>query len=308
LSKSVYAIIGLGNISSRHRKNLRTLFPDAHIACLSASGRTIDKLPEDCDILVDTIEQMIELKPEFSIIASPATHHARHAIPFLENQIPVLIEKPIAASMKDAELIIEAAIKHTTPAAVAYCLRYKPFILDIKGHLKQKTIGRIVNVEIVAGSYLPDWRPGKNYLESVSALWILGKMDLHKSYISDSKILGLSVEEEARLDFTLESEGQCSIHLDFLQKKPVRYANFHGTNGKIFWNLQHNTLKIITSQSSEALAMDGWNSNDMYVDMLNDFSSNFLLHKSNQLASIDGSATVLSYIERAKYLSSTGLS
>ena len=70
MSKSVYAIIGLGNISSRHRKNLRTLFPDAHIACLSASGRTIDKLPEDCDILVDTIEQMIELKPEFSIIAS----------------------------------------------------------------------------------------------------------------------------------------------------------------------------------------------------------------------------------------------
>ena len=327
MSKSVYAIIGLGNISSRHRKNLRTVFPDAHIACLSASGRTIDKLPEDCDILVDTIEQMIDLKPEFSIIASPATHHARHAIPFLKNQIPVLIEKPIAASMKDAELIIEAAIKHTTPAAVAYCLRYKPFILDIKGHLKQKTIGRIINVEIVAGSYLPDWRPGKNYLESVSAseslgggvllelsheldyaLWILGKMDLHRSYISDSKILGLSAEEEAHLDFTLESEGQCSIHLDFLQKKPVRYANFHGANGKIFWDLQNNTLKINTSQSSEALAMDDWNSNDMYVDMLNDFSSNFLLHKPNQLASIDGSATVLSYIERAKSLSTNGLS
>ena len=68
----------------------------------------------------------------------------------------------------------EAVKKYKTPVGVGYCLRYKPFITEVKNFLDNGTIGEVVNVEIFAGSYLPDWRPNKDYLSSVSASSMLG--------------------------------------------------------------------------------------------------------------------------------------
>ena len=108
--KGVIAIVGLGSISDRHRLNLKSIFPSFQIACLPSSGRRLDGLPSSCDILTYSIEEIIALNPKFAIIASPATFHAQHSIPFIEKNIPVLIEKPIAANIEDA-IQIEEAVK-----------------------------------------------------------------------------------------------------------------------------------------------------------------------------------------------------
>ena len=110
--KKIFAVVGLGNISRRHRKNLKLLFPSAQVAALASSNRQLDNLPESCDILTKSLDELLALNPDFVIIASPATFHAKHAIPFIKNNIPVLIEKPIAANLQDSKKIENCLLKN----------------------------------------------------------------------------------------------------------------------------------------------------------------------------------------------------
>ncbi|WP_420229172.1 Gfo/Idh/MocA family protein [Psychrobacter sp. ER1] len=118
------AVIGLGSISNRHRKNLKMLYPRSTIFAMSSSGRTPDKLPPDADIIARNIEEVISHNPDMVIVASPSTLHKEHSIRLINAGIPVLIEKPITASLVDANEIIKALKSHQTPVAIGYCLRY----------------------------------------------------------------------------------------------------------------------------------------------------------------------------------------
>lgn len=319
---NIYAVVGLGSVSDRHRANLKSIFPSSQVACLSSSGRLINKMPSECDILSKSLAELISLRPNFVIIASPATFHAQHAIPFIENNIPVLIEKPIAANAKDAQKIADSAKKYKTPVAVGYCLRYKPFMNEVKDFLDQQIIGKLISVNITSGSYLPDWRPHKNYLTSVSASEDLGggallelsheidyanllleHMHLQSATISNSQTLNIGVEDSADLIFELEEGGHCNIHLDFLQKPSIRKANFLGSSGKILWDLQNNNLDTSVSGHEKNRSVENWNSNEMYIQMIKDFANHFIENQQNDLCTPLEAFHVLEYIEQAKQLS-----
>ena len=314
----LYAVIGLGNISVRHRKNLKSLFPSARIACLSSSNRSIEYKPDYSDILTKSIDELISLKPNFVIIASPAPFHAQHSIPFIENNIPVLIEKPIAACIKDAELIAASAKKYKTPVAIGYCLRYKPFFEKVKDCIDSEIIGRINKINIVCGSYLPLWRPNTDYRDSVSASASLGggallelshEIDYANFFIKDLSLqsatiiksgkLDIDVEDFVDLIFNLPEGGNCKIHLDFIKQDPTRKASFIGTKGNILWNLEHNSFSISAPNIEEKKEINNWDSNKMYIDMLVDFSSNYINFKNSKLCKVSEAIDVLQIIEKA---------
>ena len=180
------AVIGLGNITTRHRKNLKIIYPSAVIYAMSASGRVpIDSI-SNADVIVSSLSEVINHKPDMAIVASPATFHARHAIPLIEAGIPVLIEKPLAAEESDAAAIIKAADKYKVPVVVGYCLRYLPSCTYVKNLLEERSIGKLYNAFVDIGQYLPDWRPNKDYRDSVSA----------NSYLGGGALLELSHEIE----------------------------------------------------------------------------------------------------------------
>lgn len=134
------AVVGLGNISVRHRRNLKHLYPSASIYAMSASGQAAAADISDCDVLVSSVEELIQHRIDFAIIASPATLHAAHAIPLIKAGIPVLIEKPLAASLADCEAIQAASHEHNTPVAVGYCLRYLPSAMLMKDLLTEQKV------------------------------------------------------------------------------------------------------------------------------------------------------------------------
>ncbi len=51
------AVVGLGNIATRHRRNLKQLFPNALLYAMSASGRVPQETVNDADLLVTSIEE-----------------------------------------------------------------------------------------------------------------------------------------------------------------------------------------------------------------------------------------------------------
>lgn len=285
------AVIGLGNIATRHRRNLKLLFPKSKLIVMSASGRIPKELVSDSDYIAENIDEIIRLKVQLVIIASPAPFHTQHAIPFIQAGIPVLIEKPVSVTQTDAQALIDAEAKYKTPVAVGYCLRYLPSAQKVRQMLQEAVIGKLYNVFIEIGQYLPDWRPTKDYRETVSAKvelgggvllelsheldyaqWILGSLIPRHVILRASEELGLEVEDNADILMTTAKGAVVNIHLDFLQRKAHRKCRFIGSEGCIEWDLVQNEVVLITAKERQVIySAPEWDKNQMYLEMVTDF-------------------------------------
>ena len=196
-----------------------------------------------------------------------------------------------ASSYSQAHEITLLAEKFKTPVSVGYCLRYLPSAIKINELLKANSIGTIYNCNIDIGQYLPDWRPGKNHLDSVSASkalgggvllelsheldyasWLLGPLHVESSILRTSSELNLDVEEIADLVLSTDKGTICNIHLDFLQKKPNRYCTFIGSEGRLDWDLIQNSILYSTKNQTKLIFSElNWDRNQMYLDMILDF-------------------------------------
>ncbi|ETR96591.1 Gfo/Idh/MocA family protein [Acinetobacter lactucae] len=285
------AVIGLGNIATRHRRNLKMLFPEAKLIVMSASGRIPKEPVSDSDHIAESIDEIIQLQVQFAIIASPAPFHAQHAIPLIKVGIPVLIEKPVSVTQTDAQALIDAEVQYKTPVAVGYCLRYLPSAQKVRQMIQEGVIGNLYNAFIEIGQYLPDWRPTKDYRETVSAKtelgggvllelsheldyaqWILGSLTPKYVVLRASEELGLEVEDNADLLMTTAKGAVVNIHLDFLQRKAHRKCRFIGSEGCIEWDLIRNEVVLIKAkEQQEIYSAPEWDKNQMYLEMVTDF-------------------------------------
>jgi predicted dehydrogenase len=316
--KSV-AVIGLGNIATRHRRNLKQLFPETMLFAMSASGRIPVEPVSDCDQIASSVEDLIAAKVELVIVASPAPFHAQHSIPLIEAGIPTLIEKPVTTTSEDANAIQRAICVHGTPVAIGYCLRYLPSAQKLKMLLDEGKIGTLYNAHIEIGQYLPDWRPTKDYRSCVSANenlgggalfelsheldyaeWLLGPLDLQHAILRSSDELALDVEDIADI-FTLTESGAVTIiHLDFLQRKAHRKCSFIGSEGRIDWDLIQNQLTLTAATGTSVLYSDPlWDKNQMYLAMITDFIQ-MIEGRPCDCAKITGAKRTITLINKIK--------
>lgn len=305
-------VIGLGNISIRHRQNLKSMFPATDVIAMSASGRSQDKLVEFSDKVVGTVDELIKESPIFVIIASPASLHLEHSVPLIKENIPVLIEKPVTTSSEDAEYLVSLVNEYRTPVSVGYCLRYLPSAQQLSSLLDNGVIGKLYNVFVNTGQFLPQWRTGKNYKDTVSAnvdlgggvlfelsheldymQWLMGNLSFEYAYLRSSHELGLDVEDSADIVLTSDVGTVCSMHLDFLQKTAQRKCIFVGSEGRLEWDLIGNSIKFYSEDRNEVIYEDTrWDKNQMYIAMIEDFVSQIKGLPHNCIGLNDAAKTV----------------
>ncbi|SHO57607.1 Gfo/Idh/MocA family protein [Vibrio quintilis] len=317
------AVIGLGNIAIRHRQNLKSLYPQSVLYGMSSSGRVPDEAIPHCDQIVSDLQALIDHQVQLVIVASPAPFHARHAIPFIKAGIPVLIEKPVAANAQDAQAIADAVKQYQTPVGVGYCLRYLPSAQRMKQLLLSEKIGHLYNVFIETGQYLPDWRPAKDYRDSVSAnahlgggallelsheldycQWLLGALEVRHALLRSSEELGLDVEDSADVLSVTEQKAVVNIHLDFLQRKVQRKCRLTGSKGALEWDLIRNEITLSSANGGNDIVYSepDWDKNQMYLNMLKEFIQRVAepQNEPEYLAGVDEAVRTVRLIEQIK--------
>jgi predicted dehydrogenase len=81
----------------------------------------------DCKQILDQVDAVT--------IATPTPTHLELASMFITREIPVLIEKPIAADIRQARRIVELSERYQTLVAVGHSERYNPAVLAMRPHL-----------------------------------------------------------------------------------------------------------------------------------------------------------------------------
>lgn len=79
------------------------------------------------------------------IVCTPETLHRTPVVDAAERKCAVLVEKPLAASLEDADAMIEACRQYGVPLMVGYILRFEPAYAKIKEAVAEGTIGRFLS-------------------------------------------------------------------------------------------------------------------------------------------------------------------
>jgi predicted dehydrogenase len=125
------AVIGVGHLGKHHARILSTL----EGASLTA---VVDKIPERAREIAasagtrpytDSLEMLGQV--DAVTIAVPTELHRDIAMPFLERGIAVLVEKPMARSLAEADEMIAAAQVSGATLAVGHTERYNPAVSTI---------------------------------------------------------------------------------------------------------------------------------------------------------------------------------
>lgn len=143
-----YALIGCGRISPNHimaAKNNRldmVAICDVDEACMDDKVRKFD-IPTTVKKYTNYKELLVQERPELVAVCTESGLHAQIAIDCINAGCHVIIEKPIALSIKDADAIIELAKKNGVKVCVNHQNRFNKSIQKIRDAVEKGRFGKL---------------------------------------------------------------------------------------------------------------------------------------------------------------------
>ena len=121
-------VIGVGHVGRHHARILAETADVDLVSVVDINRARADEVASETGsrASVDALELLGQV--DAVTVAVPTAEHARVASPFLEAGLPVLVEKPIAASLTEADAMIQLASKRGVTLAVGHSERYNPAI------------------------------------------------------------------------------------------------------------------------------------------------------------------------------------
>ncbi|HON93391.1 MAG TPA: Gfo/Idh/MocA family oxidoreductase [Sedimentisphaerales bacterium] len=126
------AVVGAGKMGSIHAKVYSQLPDSQLIAVVDTDKAKASQLAEKygCEACTDCTE--ILGKVDAVTVATPTTTHLELAKLFLRNRIAVLVEKPLASSVREGRKIVAWARRYDTVVAVGHSERCNPVAQALK--------------------------------------------------------------------------------------------------------------------------------------------------------------------------------
>ncbi|MBP1634423.1 MAG: ligC 4 [Acidobacteria bacterium] len=129
------AAIGVGHLGRHHARILGSLEGATLVGVVDAKPDRAREIAAACGtVAVEKAEDLLGRVDAVSV-AAPTEAHLEVALPFLERGIPVLVEKPLARDVAEADRMIEAAARSGAILAVGHTERHNPAVALAARHL-----------------------------------------------------------------------------------------------------------------------------------------------------------------------------
>jgi predicted dehydrogenase len=284
------AIVGFGSAGARALQVLRELRPEAEFLVVSRHAATGEGFTS-----TTSLDDVAAFGPDAVIVAGPATTRADvlHKIGILG--VPVFIEKPLAHTLGDAVAVLDLLGPAVERSQVGYNLRFSESLIAFRDLVRGGSCGRVLRFTAETAQYLPDWRPDKDYRETVSARadlgggvllelsheldylrWIFGEWDWVSAWTGRRSSLEIDVEDTALVTIGIEADqastqvvGQLS--LDFVRRDKTRTLTAVCESGTLRWDGTTGTVEVyepsqsrwetvVTDSGSQSIYRAQWDS------------------------------------------------
>ena len=209
-------VIGTGGMGCMHAENLHRRIVDARLAAVAdPDAARAERLAERCGSAVvygDAVELIRDDDIDAVVIASPDPTHAPLVFECLENEKPVLCEKPLAGSAADALKIVEAEVElGKRLVQVGFMRRYDPQHVAVREAVASGAVGEPVlfkgwhrNLDQEPGMDSEGVVTNSTIHDLDSARWFLGQEieEVYVSGVNTSPKLGEDVMDLQLIQFS----------------------------------------------------------------------------------------------------------
>ena len=217
------AIVGCGDVSIIHTEALAEMDdvtlagvcdPDPQQRASAARAHGVPGFPDHLSLL-DTV------KPDVVHLCTPHNQHASVAIDCLEHGVNVIVEKPLAHTLDEAQRLIQAAERSSAKIAVCFQNRYNVTAQALHRLLTSGDLGEVLGASFTvlwhrnADYYLSrpwrgTWAVGGGGLLMNQAIhtvdllqWLMGDVETVSGHAS-TRFLGETIEVEDTAEFVAQ--------------------------------------------------------------------------------------------------------
>lgn len=257
-------MIGQGSIGRRHSAILAELGHRAVGYDPERGGDTLAGVE-----VADGFEEALD-GADAVVIASPSSEHAAQARRAIEQGIPTLVEKPLAADAARAAELERLAHDRGVLLAVGMNLRHHPAVLALRGLLAEGALGRVLRAAAWCGSWLPGWRPGTDYRTAYSAsrelgggvlldvavheldylLWLLGPATEVTAIARHVSYLEFDAEDVGLIALTLRGGAVVQLAVDYFDRSYHRGCRIVGERATAHWSWEAERLRLLGPEAS----------------------------------------------------------
>lgn len=249
------AAIGVGSLGRHHARNYAELAGEGHIefaGVCDANPETAAKIAGEHGSEHYTDWRDLLDKTDVVSIATPTETHCEIACAFLERGVHVLVEKPMALAVSEADQMIAAAKKSGAKLMVGQLERFNPAMVALRPHVTNPLYfeihrvspfpNRSLDVDVVLDVMIHD-------LDAVQ--WLVG----NDVKVSEIRAVGIPVISDkvdaanARIEF--ENGAVANITASRIGTEKIRKTRFYQTNSYVV--LDYGTkFASVTSLNPEA--------------------------------------------------------
>ena len=231
------AVIGVGSLGQHHARNYAELSKEGDTEFVGVcdkheeNARTIGE-KNNCGYFTDWRELLD--KVDAVSIVTPTETHCEIACAFLEKGVNVLVEKPFAKTLDEADLMIETAAKSGAKLMVGHLERFNPAMVALRPNVNNPLYfeihrvspfpNRSLDVDVVLDVMIHD-------LDAIQ--WLVGE-DIK---VSEIHAVGINVISDkvdaanARIEF--ENGAVANITASRIGTEKIRKTRFYQTNSYV---------------------------------------------------------------------------
>ncbi len=131
------AVVGAGHLGRIHARLIKEM-PDVDlVGVVDPVAAARERVASDCLTQPYADHKALLGRIDAAVIATPTRFHCAVALDFLRAGVPLLIEKPLAADLSEADELVETAQEHGVLLQVGHIERFNPALEAARPHLGQ---------------------------------------------------------------------------------------------------------------------------------------------------------------------------
>lgn len=244
-------IIGVGGIGKFHLDVIKGMDIIEPVAVVDVRGEEAKAVAEKygTNWYTDYIEMIEREKPDFVSICLPHWLHSKVSIDAAKAGVSALVEKPMAISIKEADQMIEEAMKNSVKLGVVFQHRWKSTSRRMKKFAEDGELGELMRAMLEYNTFRSqsyyesaDWR-GKWETEGGGVLinqgihyidlfqWIIERRPKFLFATLGTFAHRIEVEDLATATLVFEGEIQASIQMSTIDHPTIFRMEFRGDKG-----------------------------------------------------------------------------